>query len=191
MKEEDRSTGYVKKGSTFYRPSSFFIFIIYIFSSCSPQAILPVSNHGAYIENVPFYAQETYQCGPAALAGVLNYWGVDVTPQEIAEEIFSESARGTLTIDMVLYVQRKGLQANYYKGGIEDIQIRIDDGFPVIILVDFGFMAYQVNHFIVVTGFNEYGVVVNSGKHQGQILPWTDFEKAWKKTHYWTLLINP
>jgi len=92
---------------------------------------------------------------------------------------------------MVLYAQSKGLQARYYRGGIEDIQKKISDGFPMIALVDFGFMAYQVNHFMVVIGFNEYGVVVNSGKYQGRLLSWRDFEKAWKKTHFWTLFIMP
>jgi ABC-type bacteriocin/lantibiotic exporter with double-glycine peptidase domain len=191
MKEGDRSTKYVKLRNITYRPSSFIIFTIYLFCSCTPISGTPASNYVHYIEDVPFYQQETYQCGPAALAGVLNYWGVDVAPQEIAKEIFSETARGTFNIDMVLYAQSKGVQARYYRGGIEDIQKKISDGFPMIALVDFGFMAYQVNHFIVVIGFNEYGVVVNSGKYQGRLLSWKDFEKAWEKTHFWTLFITP
>jgi ABC-type bacteriocin/lantibiotic exporter with double-glycine peptidase domain len=191
MNEGDRSTKYAKISNTTYRPSSFIIFTICLFCSCTPISSTPASNYVQYIEDVPFYPQETYQCGPAALAGVLNYWGIDVTPQEIAEEIFSESARGTLNIDMVLYAQSKGLRARYYRGGIEDIQRRISDGFPIIALVDFGFMAYQQNHFMVVIGFNEYGVVVNSGKYQGRLLSWRDFEKAWQKTLFWTLFITP
>ncbi len=192
MKEGDRSTTYVKIRNAVYLPSSFLIFTILIFCSCAPKSGITASNNAQYIKQVPFYPQEKYQCGPAALAGVLNYWGVDVTPQEIAEEIFCESARGTLNIDMVLYAQRKGLQAKYYRGGIEDIKRKISDGFPMIALVDFGFMAsYQVNHFIVVIGFSEHGVIVNSEKYQGRLLSWRDFEKAWKKTHFWTLFITP
>ena len=191
MKEGDRSTKYVNIRNTIYRPSSVLLFTILIFCSCIPKSGVPVSNNVQYIEKVPFYPQETYQCGPAALAGVLNYWGVDVAPEEIAENIFSESARGTLNIDMVLYAQSKGLQAKYYRGGIEDIKRKISNGFPMITLVDYGFMAYQVNHFMVIIGFNEHGVVVNSGKYQGRLLSWREFEKAWKKTHFWTLFITP
>ena len=67
----------------------------------------------------------------------------------------------------------------------------IDSGYPVIVLVDNGFALYQVNHFMVVIGFDEHGVIVNSGKDQGQRLSWRDFEKAWGKTHFWTLFITP
>jgi len=191
MKEGDRSTKHIKIRNAIYRPSSFIIFAILLFHSCTPISDIPVSSKEQHIEDVPFYQQETYQCGPASLAGVLNYWGVDVTPQEIAEEIFSTSARGTLNIDMVLYAQRKGLKAQYYRGDIEDIERKISDGFPLIVLVDFGFTVYQVNHFMVIIGFNEHGVVVNSGKHQGRLLSWRDFKKAWKKTDFWTLFIAP
>lgn len=191
MREGDRSTKYIRIRNTIYLPSAFLIFTILVFCSCSPIRGIPASNNVQYIEKVPFYPQETYQCGPAALAGVLNYWGVDVSPQEITEKIFSESARGTLNIDMVIYAQSKGMQARYYRGGIEDIKKKISEGFPMIALVDFGFMVYQVNHFMVVIGFDERGVIVNSGKDQGQLIPWKDFEKAWGKTHFWTLFITP
>ncbi|MDO8724317.1 MAG: C39 family peptidase [Syntrophales bacterium] len=40
------------------------------------------------IENVLFFLQETYQCGPASLAGGMHYWGVEASPEEIAEEIY-------------------------------------------------------------------------------------------------------
>ncbi|HLB02506.1 MAG TPA: C39 family peptidase, partial [Nitrospiria bacterium] len=40
-----------------------------------------------YVEGVPFYPQKEYQCGPASLAAVLNYFGQAVSPEEIAEAI--------------------------------------------------------------------------------------------------------
>ncbi len=142
------------------------------------------------IENVPFYPQETYQCGPASLAGVLNYWGINITPDDIAKEIFSESAKGTLNIDMILYAQSKGLDAAQYKGNMNDLKKNIDSGYPVIVLVDYGLSLYQANHFMVVVGYNEYGVTVNSGKDKGKFISTEDFLKAWEKTNYWTLLIK-
>ncbi len=56
---------------------------------------MPESADQHMIENVPFYPQETYQCGPASLAGVLNYWRIPEKPDDIAKDIFSENARGT------------------------------------------------------------------------------------------------
>jgi len=38
----------------------------------------------------------------------------------------------------------------------------IDSGYPLIVLVDYGFWAFHSNHFMVVVGYNEDGVIVNS-----------------------------
>jgi predicted double-glycine peptidase len=122
---------------------------------------------------------------------VLNYWGIKVTPEEIAGEIYSSSARGTLNIDMVLYAQRKGLTAIQYEGTVEDLRKNIDSRRPIIVLVDYGFFSVQKNHFMVVIGYNEDGVIVNSGKDKEKFISEKDFLKKWEKTNFWTLLIQP
>jgi len=169
-------------------PPSFFIFLILVLLlSCATVKNISQKH---IIENVPFYPQTTYQCGPSSLAEVLNYWGVEVTPDEIAGEIYSKSARGTLSIDMVLYAQGRGLRANQYEGRMEDIRKNIDSGYPLIVLVDHGFSFYQVNHFMVVTGYNEHGIIVNSGKDKNKFISEKDFMRSWEKTKFWTLLIK-
>ena len=40
------------------------------------------------LADVPFFAKEDYQCGPAALATVLAHNGVDVTPDRLASRLF-------------------------------------------------------------------------------------------------------
>jgi len=174
-------------------PSSLILIFItaVLLSSCATVNHTPKASHTRLIENVPFHPQLTYQCGPASLAGVLNYWGVNVTPDDIAKEIYSESAKGTLDMDMILYAQRKGVKTIQYKGSMEDIKKNIESGFPIIVLVDYGFSFYQQNHFMVVVGYNEGGVVVNSGKDKNMFISEKDFIKAWKKTNYWTLLLKP
>jgi ABC-type bacteriocin/lantibiotic exporter with double-glycine peptidase domain len=142
------------------------------------------------IEYVPFYPQEDYQCGPASLASVLAYWDSNADPDEIAREIFSKSARGTLTIDMILYAQRKGFHAVQVKGSIESLRNSIDSRFPLIVLVDYGISVFQRNHFMVITGYTNDGVIVHSGKSRNKFLPEKTFLAAWKKTDYWALLIK-
>ena len=142
------------------------------------------------IKAVPFYPQESYQCGPASLAMVMNYRNVMVKPEEIAENIYSRSARGTLNLDMVLYAQHKGLSALQYKGSLSDLKKNIDSGNPLIVLVDYGFSFYESSHFMVVVGYNENGVIANSGKMKEHFMPEKEFLKAWGKTNYWTLLVQ-
>jgi ABC-type bacteriocin/lantibiotic exporter with double-glycine peptidase domain len=167
-----------------------FLLLISPLTSCITAGDIPESSHTRKIENLPFYQQESYQCGPASLAGVLNYWGVGVTPDEVARKIFSASARGTLTIDMVLYAQQKGLSAEQYKGSMDDLRHNIDSGYPVVVLVDSGGVLYQLNHFMVVMGYNEYGILANSGKDHEKFIAEDDFLKSWEKTNFWTLLIR-
>jgi ABC-type bacteriocin/lantibiotic exporter with double-glycine peptidase domain len=172
-------------------PASFLSLVIgcLVFSCAAVQVAPGPGNH--MIENVPFYAQERYQCGPASLAGVMNYWDANVSPEEIANVIYSESARGTLDIDMVMYAQKKGLAAQQYSGGLEDLRKNIEAGYPLVVLVDYGFSVYQRDHYMVVTGYNDKGVIVNSGQVRSRFIQMKDFMGPWEKTEFWTLLVKP
>ena len=166
---------------------TFFLF----FLSCATSTHLDKHSVSNVIQNVPFYQSKAYQCGPASLASVLNFWGIAVSADDIAEEIYSESARGTLDVDMTLYAEGKGLRARQFKGSIKDIKRNIDMGYPLIVLVDYGFWVYQRNHFMVFIGYNERGVIVNSGTGRPELVAFEDLLRPWRRTNFWTLLITP
>jgi predicted double-glycine peptidase len=92
---------------------------------------------------------------------------------------------------MVLYAEKRGLKARQYRGSLEDIKSKIDSGYPLIVLVDEGFLVYQKNHFMVVIGYQEEGLLVNSGREQHKFIPVKDFLRPWNRTKFWTLLITP
>ncbi|MEW6118060.1 MAG: C39 family peptidase [Nitrospirota bacterium] len=163
--------------------------LLSIIGSCATAPVQPDSN-AVIIRNVPFYAQEEYQCGPASLAGVLNYWNISATPEEIAKDIYSGSARGTLNLDMLFYAQRKGADALHYSGGWDDLREKINKGYPLIVMVDNGFSIYQVHHFMVAVGYSEGSVIVNSGAAERAVIDKGRFLTTWKKTNYWTLWIK-
>ncbi len=159
-------------------------------SACSSA---PAKKGGdeVFIRGVPFFPQEQYQCGPASLDGVLRYWGSRVTVEEIAGEIFSKSARGTLTIDMLLYAERQGFSASQYSGSPEDLIAKLKAGYPMIVLVDYGVFVYRVDHFMVVIGYDDNGVIVNSGRSEKEYVGMDDFLRTWKRTNNWILWIRP
>lgn len=159
-------------------------------SACATVTEIGQRTDVRMIPDVPFYPQEEYQCGPASLASVLNYWDANVSPDEVAEEIFSTSARGTLTIDMILYAQKKGFYAEQFRGSMEKVRESLNSGYPLIVLVDYGFSVIEVNHFMVLNGYAEGGVIAHVGKTPNAFLQEKDFLTAWKKTGYWTLLIR-
>ncbi len=143
------------------------------------------------IREVPFYSQEAHQCGPAALAGVLNYWGVAVLAGDIAREIYSKSAGGTLGMDMVFYAKRVSLESSQYRGSLEVLKLHIDSGCPMVVLVDYGFWVFQRNHYMVIVGYDESNVIANLGKDQLKLIPVQGFLKAWERAKFWALLITP
>ncbi|MFB3926866.1 MAG: C39 family peptidase [Syntrophales bacterium] len=166
------------------------VLIVLNLVSCTAavQSVKPGEGH--IIPGVPFYPQEAFQCGPASLASVLNYRGVKITPDEIASEIFSKSARGTLDFDLVLYAQKKGLRTRQYRGSIADLRRNIESGNPVIVLVDYGFLVYQINHFMVVVGYTKDGIIVNSGSGRMKFMPLEEFMTPWDRAKNWSLLIE-
>jgi len=183
--------GTVKRGVLVTGRLLFLSLTLLFLSSCAGTLRIEMSKVRQIIKNVPFYPQERYYCGPASLAGILNFWGVTVLPEEVAAEIYSRSARGTLTLDMIFYPEKRGLRATQYEGSFEDIKKNINASYPLIVMVDNGFWIYQKEHFMVVLGYHENGLVVNSGRYQYKFIPLSNFLKSWKRTRYWTLLITP
>lgn len=166
------------------------IMLLLLSASCATIGSAPAGDSVHVIEGIPFYPQEAYQCGPASLAAVLNFHDIAVTPDDIAADIFSSGAKGTLDMDMVLYVRKKGLRADQYSGGLDDLKRTIDAGNPVIILVDYGFWVYQKAHFMVLLGYHENGFIADSGREHLKVISRNELKRIWEKTRFWTLVIR-
>jgi ABC-type bacteriocin/lantibiotic exporter with double-glycine peptidase domain len=151
----------------------------------------PTAIGSGKVERVPFYPQLSYQCGPACLAGVLNFYGDGVTPNEIGEAIFRKHIRGTVTLDMVLYARNRGFSARWYSGSVDDIRRSVDQGVPLIVMVDLGFANVSNNHYMVVVGYRPEGVIAHSAKTPEELITWKHFLTRWDRTQRWTLRIEP
>jgi len=174
---------------------AFVLFSLIIFQGCAagPDSVtseVPPSIGSGKVNNVPFYPQVSFQCGPASLAGVLNFFGEGVTPDEIAEAIFRRDIRGTVTLDMVLYARKRGFFAEWYNGSVDDIRRSVDERVPLIAMVDFGFAGVRKHHFMVVVGYTPEGVIANSGKTREKLISWKDFLARWNRTKRWALRIE-
>ena len=66
---------------------------------------LPVSHE---LTAVPFFPQEEYQCGPAALAMAISWSGFPARPEDLVEEVYSPARKGSLQMAMVAAVRRHG-----------------------------------------------------------------------------------
>ncbi len=110
--------------------------------------------------------------------------------QEIIDSIYSPGARGVLGIDLEIYARRKGFSVTQKKGSVGELKDLIDQGIPPIILVSYGFYVYQLDHFLVVKGYNEKGIITNS-RRPDEFIPYEELERIWKRAGYWMLVIRP
>lgn len=148
---------------------------------------------GSYIKGVPFFPQNEYMCGPAALASVMGYWGEKAGMKDVAKEVYEEKLKGTLPLDLFLYAKEKGFDAVYYKGSLADLKEKIDAGTPLILFLNLGYEIYPVGHYIVVVGYSErsMAVMAHSATTEEDVFTYDDLLASWSKTGFSTLLVRP
>jgi ABC-type bacteriocin/lantibiotic exporter with double-glycine peptidase domain len=150
------------------------------------------AGHGHLITAVPFIPQEEYQCGPAALAMVLQYYGAAIGQDEISRALYLPSIRGTLNLDLEFYARRRGFAARAFAGTLDSVKDELRRGRPLIVFQDVGLVSH-VPHFAVLVGYDDQAqaVVLHSGTTPYRVVSYAEFERTWARQRAWTLLITP
>jgi len=167
--------------------------VSHYYSERSPDAGYPVS---FYIEGVPFFPQEEFQCGPSVLASVLNFWGNRIVPEEISRAIYLSDIQGTLKMDMVSFLRRytgKGESVVLEtQGDLEGVKKAIAGGYPVIAFVDLGVWSIRKGHYMLIIGYDDErgGIIAYSGIERDKFISYHRFLKMWERGGYWTVLIK-
>jgi tetratricopeptide (TPR) repeat protein len=141
---------------------------------------------------VPFFPQDDYQCGPAALATVLSYSGVEVTPEALVSQVYLPARQGSLQVEMLATARRYGRVSYPLAPRYADLLREVAAGNPVVVLQDVGPLFTQW-HYAVVNGFDYPSgtVFLRSGKLARQEMPFTYFERTWIKGGYWAMVAMP
>jgi len=146
----------------------------------------------AIVANVPFFAQEELQCGPAALAMTLNWSGITVQPSDLISEVFTPDLKGSLQSALIGAARRHGRVA-YAITGSEALLAEVSAGNPVIVLVNLGLSWYPKWHYAVVIGFDQEReeIILHSGLTAREHLSSRVFLNIWRRGEYWGLLVLP
>ncbi len=142
---------------------------------------------------VPFIEQTDNLCGPAALAMVANYYGQNVSVEDIEKFIYLPEKKGSLQIEMHAAARRLDLVAFSTHMDLTSLRAEINAERPVIVLQNLAFNVYPVWHYSVVTGRspdNDY-LLLHSGRHEYYRSAWSTFENTWRRGKYWALIAAP
>ena len=148
----------------------------------------------AELDAVPFFAQEEYQCGPAALAMALNAGGVAVTPDALTDEVYIPGRKGSLQVEMLAAARRHGLLAYELAPELKDVLAEVAAGNPVIVLQNLGLWAFHPYwHYAVVMGYDLHKdqILLHSGTRARRPMSLGLFEFLWIDGGRWSMVALP
>jgi len=156
----------------------------------APHAGLP---ERVELSEVPFFPQDEYQCGPAALATVLSHFKVKVTPDDLVGEVYLPERKGSLQVEMLAAARRHGMVSYQLAPRFEDLLREVADGNPVIVLQNLGVGPFERWHYAVAVGYDlgASELALRSGEKQRQVLPFAVNEYVWKRSDYWAMVALP
>ena len=145
----------------------------------------------AELTQVPFFPQEDYPCGPAALATLLTYSGVRVEPEALVSQVYLPARKGSLQVEMLAAPRRYGRISMQLAPRYGDVLRELAAGNPVVVLQDAGAMFTQW-HYAVINGFDYPSgtLYLRSGTRPRQEMPFTAFEREWMKSGYWAMVVT-
>jgi ABC-type bacteriocin/lantibiotic exporter with double-glycine peptidase domain len=181
--------------STWPNRSRLFALLVLILSPA-----LLAENSGLWLD-VPFVRQEKQGCGSAVVSMLMQYWigqnGAD--PAAAAQEktiqaaLYSPAAKGVYGSDMERYLHKAGFSTFRFAGDWSDLQQHLSKGRPLIVCLQ-PKSPHDPLHYVVVTGLgrNQDSVLLNDPA-RGKLIKENGerFEKEWKATGHWTLLVLP
>jgi hypothetical protein len=139
------------------------------------------------LTQVPFFPQKKYQCGPAALATVLQESGVDISPLELVPEIYLPARQGSLQIEILASSRRHGRIAYRINPDLQSLFKEVSAGNPVLVLQNLGLSWAPTWHYAVVAGFDLTKQKVIE-RHQTSL---ATFENTWARSKYWGIVVLP
>ncbi|MDJ0699157.1 MAG: PA2778 family cysteine peptidase [Woeseiaceae bacterium] len=137
--------------------------------------------------DTPFFPQERYQCGPAALATVLSSSGVPVEPDDLVDRVYLPGRQGSLQVEMLAATRMSGRIPYRVDGRLQAVSNELAAGRPVVILQNLGIAALPKWHFAVIVGIDiaRDEIALRSGVDKRRVTSIPTFLRTWRRSDYW------
>lgn len=146
----------------------------------------------ARLAGVPFYPDDTNACGPASLAAVLRFSGVDTDVARLKPQLITPALDGTLQYDMLGATRRAGRVAYVIDPSLGELFQDVAAGWPVVVLQRLG-IANRTWHYAVVVGYDLRNdtVTLHSSTARSLVLSIGQFDATWAGGGRWGFVALP
>lgn len=163
-----------------------------LFSGCSLHQTtgtgkVPVSD--IELTDTPFFPQEEYQCGPAALATLLVSTDVATLPDLLSPDLFIPKRQGTLQLEIIGSIRHHNRVPYQIRPEMDAITAELETGRTVLVLQNLGLKTLPTFHYAVVIGILRDGrVILRSGTTERLLMEMDDFLATWEKAGKWGVI---
>ncbi|MDX1588371.1 MAG: PA2778 family cysteine peptidase [Oleiphilaceae bacterium] len=168
-----------------------------LLAGCATQSQWPTPGAGPdlpesrLLAQVPFHAQARYQCGPAALAMMLNSQSLPHRPEELVDRVYLPKRGGTLQVEMVAAAREQGLIVYPLRQQTGAIIAEVAAGNPVLVMQNLRFSWWPQWHYAVVVGYDRprRELILHTGTRRAHPQPLKVFRATWDRAERWAMVM--
>lgn len=171
------------------------LFVVWILAGCStmPPSVSTYGSAPSPLELVetPFYSQQRFQCGPAALMTVLTASGVETTLDDMSQQVYLPAREGSLQSE-ILAASRAAERVPYVLAPkLSSITGELATGRPVLVLLNLGVSWSPRWHYAVVVGADadRDQIILRSGTDERRVMRTPVFLRTWQRSNFWAISI--
>lgn len=146
------------------------------------------------LAGVPYFPQDAYQCGPAALAEMLGWTGKHVTPEELQPSLYIPGRKGTLQAELLAQSRQHDRVPYRIEGDFDTIINELQAGNPVLVFQNLSLAWWPVWHYAVIVGYDpeRAGFILRSGNKKRVFTRLDTFSRTWDRADRWAIVVvNP